>query len=111
MRLRFYLSPAGADPGRKYFDGLAGRDAAEVFASLRHLELHGLDGLVPCRLISGKVWELKLSRHRVFYVLISGPEMVLLHAYEKQGQKAPRREIEVAFARAREVLGQEPGGA
>ena len=33
--------------------------------------------------------------------------MVLLHAYKKQGEKAPRREIETALARMAEVLRRE----
>jgi len=40
----------------------------------------------------------------VFYVVVSGPTMVLLHAYKKQGRKAPPREIAVAEQRMREVL-------
>ncbi|MGQ0505990.1 MAG: type II toxin-antitoxin system RelE/ParE family toxin [Myxococcaceae bacterium] len=47
--------------------------------------------------------ELKISQHRIFYVVIAGPEMVLLHAYKKQGQRAPPREIEVAKSRMKEV--------
>ena len=46
-----------------------------------------------------------MARHRVFYVVIVGPTMVLLHAYKKQGQKAPRGEIQVAQARMKEVFG------
>jgi phage-related protein len=40
----------------------------------------------------------------VFYVLVTGPELVLLHAYRKQSQKAPRGEIEIAMRRMKEVL-------
>ena len=105
MRLRFYVTSAGANPVKRYLDGLAGRDAAEVFASFRHIESHGLDGLVSCRSIKGKVWELRISQQRIFYVLITGPEMVLLHAYKKQGQKAPRVEIDLAMRRMKDVLG------
>lgn len=105
MKIRFYLTAAGANPVVKYLDGLDGKDATEVFASLRYIEIHGLDGSVVCRPISGKLWELKVSQQRVFYVVVSGPEVVLLHAYKKQGQKAPRGEIEVALKRMKEVLG------
>jgi phage-related protein len=56
------------------------------------------------KLLDAELWEIKLSRHRVFYVLVQGPIMVLLHAYKKQSQKAPFRELEVARKRMREVL-------
>jgi phage-related protein len=45
-----------------------------------------------------------VSAARVFYVVVTGPEVVLLHAYKKQGQKAPRKEIETAERRMEEVL-------
>ena len=44
------------------------------------------------------------ASHRAFYVVVAGPLMVLLHAYKKQGQKAPVREIEIATDRMMEVL-------
>lgn len=56
------------------------------------------------RQIRGKLWELRISRTRIFYVVVVGDTMVLLHAYKKQGQKAPTREIETATRRMAEVL-------
>ena len=53
----------------------------------------------------GGLWEIKVDAQRVFYVLIGGPTVVLLHAYRKQGQKAPRRELDVARERMKQVLG------
>lgn len=58
------------------------------------------------RHIESKLWEIKVSRHRIFYVVIVGPAMVLLHAYKKQGQRAPVRELDVARRRMKEVLGE-----
>jgi phage-related protein len=40
---------------------------------------------------------------------VSGPEVVLLHAYKKQRQKAPSKEIETAERRMEEVLEQRSG--
>ncbi len=105
MRLRFYLTAGGAAPVRRYLDSLSGEDAEEVLARLQYIEAHGIDGVIPCRPIQGKLWELKISQQRVFYVVITGPEMVLLHAYKKQSQKAPRAEIDLALRRMKEVLG------
>jgi phage-related protein len=42
--------------------------------------------------------------HRVFYVAIEQEEMVLLHAYKKQGQKLPVKEREIARKRMKELL-------
>ena len=49
---------------------------------------------VPCRQIEGKLWEIEAGPHRIFYVVIVGSEMVLLHAYRKQSRKAPSREVD-----------------
>lgn len=56
------------------------------------------------RQLKGKLWEVKVSMSRIFYVMVTGPEVVLLHAYKKQGQKAPLKEIETAERRIEEVL-------
>jgi phage-related protein len=56
------------------------------------------------RQIRGKLWELRISRNRIFYVVLKGDRMVLLHAYKKRGQKAPIREIETALRRMSEVM-------
>ena len=56
------------------------------------------------RQIQGKLWELKFSMDRVFYCVITGPDLVLLHAYKKQGQRAPPDEIKLAKKRMKEVF-------
>ncbi|HEX2571919.1 MAG TPA: type II toxin-antitoxin system RelE/ParE family toxin [Polyangia bacterium] len=105
MKLSFYTTATGAHPVRKYLDKLEAKDAALVLAVLQDIALNGLEGsLVEVRCIQGKLYELKITRHRIFYVMIQGPEMILLHAYKKESQKAPRREIEIAEKRMREVL-------
>ncbi|MBN2362355.1 MAG: type II toxin-antitoxin system RelE/ParE family toxin [Deltaproteobacteria bacterium] len=47
-----------------------------------------------------------IGRQRVFYVVVVGPVAVLLHAYNKQSQRAPGREIETAERRMSDVLGR-----
>lgn len=90
---------------QKYLDDLERREAKSVFAAILDIEAHGLEGTtLRLRPIAGKLWELKVSAQRLFYVVVSGPEVVLLHAYRKQSQAAPRREIETALRRMIEVL-------
>ncbi len=104
--VRFYTTPAGANPVRVYLEDLPDAELALITDALDDLRGHGLKAPgVVLRHIDGKLWELKVSRHRVFYVVIEGPELVLLHAYKKQGQKAPVHELETARRRMKEVLG------
>jgi phage-related protein len=106
MDVRYYQSPGGGKPVEDYLDALPEDERARVAAVLADIATNDLDGSTAVtRQIEGKLWELKISRHRVFYVVIIGPVMVLLHAYKKQSQKAPRHEIEVAMARMKRVLG------
>lgn len=108
MKITLFVTAAGASPVRRYLDGLSSGEAARITAALIDIEEHGLVGsVVHLRPIAGKLWELKVDRHRVFYVVVRGPQMVLLHAYSKQTRKAPRREIDLAVLRMREVLGDE----
>jgi phage-related protein len=80
-------------------------ERAQVLAVLEDFRRYGLAApLVSMRQIRGKLWELRISRPRIFYVVMVGDTMVLLHAYKKQWQKAPTREIETANRRMAEVL-------
>jgi phage-related protein len=69
------------------------------------VEGQGLDAVrVQFRQIDGKVWEVKIGSHRIFYVMIDKEEIVLLHAYKKQGQKLPVKERDIAIRRMKELL-------
>ncbi len=110
MDVRHYRSPAGGDPVAKYLDRLSAKEAGRLTASLVAIEeADTLEGAaVDTRHIRERLWELKVGEHRVFFVLITGPTLILLHAYKKQGQKAPKQEIATALARMKEVLSHDP---
>jgi phage-related protein len=103
MELRFYLTLAGNSPVERYLERLEVWDRALLLDTLEQVAQRGLEQ-VATRRIEGKLREMKVSRHRVFYVTIEGPTVVVLHAYKKQSQKAPRSEVELALARMKEVL-------
>lgn len=89
-----------------YIDKLPKEQRAIIYAVLEDIKKFGLHApLVSMRQIKGKLWEIKISQARIFYVVIEGNTMVLLHAYKKQSQKAPQHEIETALRRMKEVLG------
>jgi phage-related protein len=41
---------------------------------------------------------------RAAYVIASGRRVVVVHVFPKKTQKTPRREIEIALRRAKEVI-------
>ena len=105
MRIRYYRSARGDEPVREYIAGLPARERESWDEALTLLGLFGLDAPVSLRQLDGKLWEIRVGRHRVAYVIVRGPEMVLLHAFKKQGQRTGRGDLDLAIRRAREVLG------
>jgi len=90
---------------RDYIAGLPARERDDWDEALTLLGVFGLDGPVSLRQLDGKLWEIRVGGHRAAYVVITGPEMVLLHAFKKQGRRTSHRDLELARRRAREVLG------
>jgi len=106
MNVIYFKQASGKEPVKEYIDKLSNILSAQVLTALKDIQENGIvKALVTCRQIEGKLWEIKLDAQRIFYVLIDGPTMVLLHAYKKQSQKAPKKEISVAKKRMKLVVG------
>jgi phage-related protein len=105
LTIRYFRTSNGRAPVLEYIAELPADRSEAITAALEDLEHHGLEGsIVTCRHIESKLWELKFPEDRVFYVVITGPEMVLLHAYRKQGQKAPLKELATARSRLKRLV-------
>jgi phage-related protein len=105
VRIRYYRSARGDEPVRDYIAGLPGHERDDWDEAVTLLGLFGLDAPVSLRQLEGKLWEIRLGRHRVAYVIVTGPEMVLLHAFKKRGQRTARSDLDLALRRAKEILG------
>jgi phage-related protein len=57
--------------------------------------------------LEGRLWEMRMKGRdgiaRAAYVTAEGHRVVVVHVFTKKTEKTPRREIETAFRRAREV--------
>lgn len=57
--------------------------------------------------LEGPVWEMRMRGKdgiaRAAYVTATGKRVVIVHVFVKKTQKTPRREIETALQRAKEV--------
>ncbi len=72
---------------------------------LRAVQDYGLDAPgVEKRQLQGKLWELKPDQHRLMYVMIEGPTIVVLHGCKKESGKARKVDLEVARSRMKQVL-------
>ncbi len=85
----------------------------DLLARLRRtgelIQTHGLERMREphVRHIEGRLWEIRLIGRdgiaRALYVTGSGQRVVIVRAFVKKTQKTPRREINLALERAKEV--------
>ena len=78
----------------------------------RIVELIGSQGLERMREpyvkhLEGRVWEMRMRGKdgiaRAAYVTATGRRVVVVHVFSKKTQKTPRRDLEIALRRAKEV--------
>jgi phage-related protein len=105
MQVLFYQTTNGRSPVTEELDSLPTQASAHAYELLDGIESHGLGApRVVFRQIEGKLWEIKMNLpqtggYRIFYCLIEAGNMLLLHAYAKKSQKAPKKELETAWRR------------
>lgn len=87
------------------------RDIRASFERIVHLiEDHGLTSVHEpyVKHLEGPVWEMRMKGKdgiaRAAYVTASARRVVVVHVFSKKTQKTPRREIEIALRRAKEVI-------
>jgi phage-related protein len=111
LSINYWRASSGKAPVEKYIDAIDNKEErAEILSLLKGIQENGTDAVgVEFRQIEGKLWELKIRlrghQHRIFYVVLKGNEMVLLHAYLKKTQKAPLKELQVAKQRMKTIIG------
>ena len=72
------------------------------------MEIHGPDlGMPHTRAMGEGLFELRLKAAegiaRVFYCTLVGRKIVILHQFTKKSEKTPRKELEIAKRRMKEV--------
>lgn len=109
MNIAYYTTASGRSPVVDYIKRQAKKERAGLIEALEMIEILGFDApRMSFRQVRDKLWEIKINRslsHRIFYFVVVKNEMVLLHAYQKKSQKAPKKEIELAEKRMKEILG------
>ncbi len=109
MGISFYRTGFGNSPIEKFIKSLPKSDQArfaEIYEGILQYGFHCPRAVF--KVIEGKLWEIKFKArgggYRVLYVVIDGENMIWLHAFKKKTQKTPRRDIEIAKKRMREIL-------
>ena len=85
-------------------------DIRASFARIvRLIERHGLERVREpyVKHLEGALWEMRMKGKdgiaRAAYVTATGRRVVVVHVFGKKTRKTPRREIETALRRAKEV--------
>jgi phage-related protein len=105
VRVLFYQTVGGRSPVTDELDGLPVEASAHAYELLDGIGQHGFDApRVIFRQIGGKLWEIKMQLpdvggYRIFYGMFEKATVLLLHAYAKKSQKAPKKELETAWQR------------
>jgi len=107
VKVVFYKTAGGASPVERYLEELDARERAAVADTLTTIETSGLSGAgVRTRQIKGKLWEIKASQQRVFFV--SSWRVATWCCFTPQRRKARRppesicRRPRLVFAMSRE---------
>jgi phage-related protein len=106
MNVLSYCTSGGKDLIREFLDELPSRESVEGYYIIEQLELQGLEFLktLNTRQLEDKLWEIKYPRHnRIFYVVVDGNTMYLLHACKKQKGKSEKFELDKAKKRSKEI--------
>jgi phage-related protein len=107
-RIVFYKDQRGKCPPLEFIESLPLMEQAKIRNVLRLLREFGTSLDLPhAKHIQGKLWELRPGGIRLFYFAYIENQFVILHGYRKQGMKAPKGEIEIAFRRMQELLSED----
>ncbi len=104
FKVSFYKDRSGFQPAVEYLRQLTARHdkdarirARKIQDYINILASYGTYiGEPICKHIEDAIWELRPSRDRVLFVAWHNNGYVILHVFEKHGQKTPEREKERA---------------
>ena len=101
---------SGRVPVREFIDEQAVHVREKMFSDLARLVRFNVKHGPPyVRKVEGRdFWELRTKVggdiYRTFYFAQTGKKFVLLHAYQKKSQKAPKKELDVAEERMSDYM-------
>lgn len=110
LRVVFYRSGSGREPVREWLRSLDPTDRKVIGEDIKTVELGWPLGMPLVRPLGDGLWEVRCGLRdgiaRIVF-LARDDAMVLLHGFVKKAQKAPKKELDIARKRARELTGGE----
>lgn len=101
MEIYDYLTSGGKNVILDYIDDLPKDERLEIYDIRDEIRQNGLDAFekLNTRQLRGKLWEIKVNKNRIMYVIINYESVAFLHICKKQKDKAEKQEIEKAIKR------------
>lgn len=107
--LEFYKTARGDNPVMDYIlklDNVV--DAHDILETLDRIDMEGASYLITggetTRSLGDGLWEIKMSKHRLYYIYCCEKRVFILHACFKQKQKAESKDIEIGKKRMKEIM-------
>jgi len=103
MNVYRYKSAGGKDLILDYIKSLSKSEITDGLSVLEKFDNGELDKL-DIKPWQGKISEVYFYRHnRIFYVIVDGQDVYLLHACRKQKNKTEKRDSDIVIKRAKEL--------
>ena len=109
MDIRFYETLRKRSPVTDFIDSQDKKDQAIILTVLENITENGFNAKgCHFRQLEGKLWEIKIKTpsggYRLLYVTLKEDLLFILHAFKKKTQKAPKKELDIARKRLKEIL-------
>jgi phage-related protein len=107
-QINYYFTSNGKAPVKEWLEGIGSEPKAEIFRVLELLSKYGTElGLPFVRPIENKIYEVRAKDrsgiYRVLYFAHTQKTFVMLHGFQKKTRTTPRKEIEIAQKRMKEI--------
>lgn len=107
--IEYYTKEDGTSLIKDFIDGLPLKAKARTVKTLDLLESYGIQmGEPHIKYVAKKLWELRIKARegifRFFFTTKRGRTIILLHGFQKKTEKIPKRELDVALRRMKEIV-------
>ena len=103
MNVYHYETAGGKNLILDYINSLSRAEVIDGLSVLEKFENDEIDNLT-IKPWQGKISEVYFYKHnRIFYIVVSGGDVYMLHACRKQKNKTEKRDSEIVIRRAKEL--------
>ena len=110
--VNYFTDPFGKQPVKEWIDTLELKLQLKIFRAFELLEDFNIHLKAPyVKPLEDKLYELRVKDakgiYRIIYFAHTGQTFVMLNGFVKKSQKTPKKEIDLAKSRMKEVLKHE----